>query len=56
MTPSSIMIDPLGHSATYVYNNDDQLTSTTDRNGRRRPRRGEAETGTFLNAIVFCAR
>ena len=29
------MTDPLGHSATYVYNADDQLTDTTDRDGRR---------------------
>ena len=26
---------PAGHSATYVYNADDQLTDTTDRDGRR---------------------
>ena len=29
------MTDPLGHAATYVYNYDDQLTDTTDRDGRR---------------------
>jgi YD repeat-containing protein len=35
MIPSSITIDAMGHSATYVYNTDGQLTDTTDRDGRR---------------------
>ena len=35
MTPPWITTDPLGNSAKYVYNADDQLTDTTDRNGRR---------------------
>jgi len=29
------LTDPLNHSATYAYDNADQLTDTTDRNGRR---------------------